>query len=187
MTTQSRSPRRSRAKREASTERRLAVVVQLFSLERRQLRARPHRILLADGAAHGVNAVRHQFLRIKGRPAREQFVEQHAQAVNVAARINVQPAHLRLFRAHVGRRANELMQLRVDRVVRQPAFGRLGDAEINHLGHRHAVMQRHQDVRRLDVAVDDALLVRVLDGVANLDEQLQAAAWWADCSGRSNR
>ncbi len=33
-------------------------------------------------------------------------------------------------------------------------------------------MQRHEDIRRLDVAVIDALLVRVLDGLANLDEQI---------------
>ena len=65
------------------------------------------------------------------------------------------------------------MQLRVNRRVRQPAFRRLGDAEINHLGHRHAVVQRDEDVRRLDVAMDDALLMRVLDGLANLDEQVE--------------
>ena len=34
---------------------------------------------------------------------------------------------------------------------------------------------RHEDVRRLEVAVDDALLVRVLHGLADLDEQLAAA------------
>ena len=33
-----------------------------------------------------------------------------------------------------------------------------------------------QDVRRLDVAVDDPLLMRVLDGLADLDEQVQPLA-----------
>ena len=65
------------------------------------------------------------------------------------------------------------MQLRVDGVVRQSALRRLGDAEVDHLGHRHAVVQRDEDVRRLDVAVDDALLMRVLDGVTDLDEQVE--------------
>ena len=116
---------------------------------------------------------RHQFLRIERRAARQQFVEQHAQAVDVAARVDVQPAHLRLFRTHVRRRADELLQLRVNRLVRQPSFRRLGNAEINHLRHRHAVVQRDQDVRRLDVAMDDALLMRVLDRLADLDEQIQ--------------
>ena len=49
-----------------------------------------------------------------------------------------------------------------------------GDAEVDDLGHRHAVVQGDQDVGGLDVAVDDALLMRVLDGLADLDEQPQA-------------
>ena len=117
----------------------------------------------------------------------QQFVEQHAQAVDVAARVDVQPAHLRLLRTHVSRRADELVQLRVNRRVRQPAFRRLGDAEIDHLRHRHAVVQRHEDVRRLDVAVDDPLLVRVLDGLADLDEQIEPFLGGEIGSGRSTR
>ena len=46
-----------------------------------------------------------------------------------------------------------------------------GDAEIDHLGMRSvAVSSSDQNVHRLKVVVNDALLVRVLDGVANLDE-----------------
>ena len=86
------------------------------------------------------------------------------------------PAHLRLLRTHVGRRADELLELRVNRLVRQPALRRFGDAEINHLRHGHAVVQRDQDVRGLDVAMDDALLMRVLNGVANVDEQVEPFA-----------
>ena len=70
---------------------------------------------------------------------------------------------------------------------RQPSLGGLGDAEINHLGHRHAVVQRDQDVRGLDVAVDDALLVRVLDGLADLDEQVEPFLGGERGSGRSSR
>jgi hypothetical protein len=35
------------------------------------------------------------------------------------------------------------------------------DAEIDYFRHWHAVMQGHHDVRRLDVAVYDAILVRM--------------------------
>ena len=42
------------------------------------------------------------------------------------------------------------------------------------LGDRSAVLERHQDIRRLDVAVDDPLLVGVLDAAAHLDEQPQS-------------
>jgi hypothetical protein len=38
--------------------------------------------------------------------------------------------------------------------------------------HDSAVNERDQDVRRLEIAVDDPLLMRVLDGTADLDEQL---------------
>ena len=50
------------------------------------------------------------------------------------------------------------------------------------LGTGDAVVQRDQDVRRLEVAVDDPLLVRVLHRLADLDEQLQplgGSAGWA--------
>ena len=46
-------------------------------------------------------------------------------------------------------------------------------AEVDHLGHRLAVVQRHQHVGGLDVAVDDPLLVGVLDRLADRDEQLE--------------
>ena len=45
---------------------------------------------------------------------------------------------------------------------------RLGDAEVDHLDDRHAVVQRHQHVRGLEVAVDDALLVGVLHRLADV-------------------
>ena len=50
---------------------------------------------------------------------------------------------------------------------------RLGHAEVDDLRHRLFLLQRHQHVRRLDVAVQHALLMRVLDGVANGHEQPQ--------------
>ena len=50
---------------------------------------------------------------------------------------------------------------------------RLGHPEVDHLGHRLPVVQRDQDVGRLEVAVDDALLVGVLHRLADVDEQPQ--------------
>ena len=71
---------------------------QIFTFERRKARARSHRLLLADGFPHGVNAQRHQLIRIKGRTPSQQLVEQYAEGINVRARINIQSAHLCLFR-----------------------------------------------------------------------------------------
>ena len=52
---------------------------------------------------------------------------------------------------------------------------RLGNPEIDHLGHsrRRRIVQAHQDVGGLDVAVDDSLLMRVLDRLADLEKQFQ--------------
>jgi hypothetical protein len=59
-------------------------------------------------------------------------------------------------------------------VVRELLLGCLGDAEVDDLGYRHAIVQSDEDVRRLDIAVNDALLMRVLDRLADLDEEIEA-------------
>ena len=59
------------------------------------------------------------------------------------------------------------------RFICEPSLSGLGDAEINHLLHGHAILRRHQHVRGFDVAMDDAFLMRVWDRAADLDEQVQ--------------
>ena len=59
------------------------------------------------------------------------------------------------------------------RLLGQLLPGRLGHAEVDDLRHRLAVVQGDQDVGRLEVAVDDALLMGVLHRLADGDEQLQ--------------
>src|SRR6185436_13574114 len=93
----------------------------------------------------------------------QQFVEKNSEAVDVAARIHVQSAHLGLFRTDVSRCANELLELRINRLICELAGGGFGDPEINYLGDRHAIVECDEDVRGLDVAVNDSLLVRMLD------------------------
>ena len=105
--------------------------------------------------------------------AGEQLVEQDPQRVNVAARVDIERAHLRLLRAHVGRGAYEQFEGGEERFVGQSLIGRFRDAKVNHLGHRFAILERDQDVRRFDIAVDNALLVRVLQGMADLDEEVE--------------
>jgi len=65
------------------------------------------------------------------------------------------------------------MQLRVNCRVAQPSFDRFSDSKVDHLRHRHAVVQGDENVRWFEVAMNDALLMRMLDGVANLCEQFQ--------------
>ena len=66
----------------------------------------------------------------------------------------------------------------------QPA-GRLGQAEVDHLGHRRAVVAFHQDVRRLQVAVDDPLLMGMLHGRANLAKQASSVPAGPAGAGRN--
>ena len=76
------------------------------------------RLVLADHPPHLVQAGAAEGLLVERRGAGQQLVEQHAQRIDVAAGIDVQPAHLRLLGAHVQRRADELRQGRVDRLAR---------------------------------------------------------------------
>src|SRR5262249_6312473 len=51
-------------------------------------------------------------------------------------------------------------------------------AEVDDLRHRLAVINGYQHVRRLEIAMDDALLMRVLNRIADLDEQLEPLFRW---------
>jgi hypothetical protein len=113
---------------------------------------------------------------LQRRRARQQFVEQHAQGVDVRARVHAEGVHLGLLGAHVLEGADQGAELREQRPLRQPLLDRLGDAEVDDLGHRLVVVHRHEHVGRFDVAVDDPLLVGVLDGLADRHEQLQPLA-----------
>ena len=46
--------------------------------------------------------------------------------------------------------------------VKSPA-GCLGDAEVDHLGHRLAVLQGDQNIAGFEIAMNDSLLMRMLD------------------------
>src|SRR5262249_3845381 len=97
----------------------------------------------------------------------------HTETVDVTTRVHVEAAHLRLLRTDICWGADKLLKLCVDRLVREITGRGLGNPEINHLGHWHTIMKGDKDVRRFYVAMNDALLVRVLNGVANGDKDLE--------------
>jgi hypothetical protein len=104
----------------------------------------------------------------------QEFVKQHSQGVDVATGVDVEVVQLRLLRAHVLQRADQGADLGIDAVLAQPLTGRLGDAEVDHLRHRLAVVEGDEHVGRFQVPVDDSFLVRVLHRLADRDEQLEA-------------
>ena len=79
-------------------------------------------------------------------------------------------AHVLRRADHAGRSCGEqrLLGRAADRIA-------LATPKSMTFGTGSAVVHRHQDVRRLEVAMDDALLVRVLDGLADLRRTAPAA------------
>ena len=75
-----------------------------------------------------------------------------------------------MFRAHVGERPDELSHIRLHGDHGHVRIGQAGDSKIE--GFRFT-LRRHQDVAGLQIAVNNALLVGVLHGVANLGEQCE--------------
>jgi hypothetical protein len=74
--------------------------------------------------------------------------------------------------------ADDLPALGEQRLVGQRLRDCLGDAEVDHLHEMRVPLAavRDEDVRRLDVAMNDALHVRVLHGVAHGGEELEPLA-----------
>ena len=73
----------------------------------------------------------------------------------------------------VGSRADHLAEFGEQRLFGESLLRGLGYAEVDDLRHGQAVVQSHEDVAGLEVAVNDSLLVRVLDGLAHGHEQSQ--------------
>ena len=136
-------------------------------------RAGLRRLLLADDPPHLVERRLAERLAVERRAAGQQLVEQDAQGVDVAAGVHVGRREVGLLGAHVQRRADELVEAGEQRPLGEAPAGGLGDAEVDDLGDGHAVDDGHQHVGGLQVAVDDPLLVGVLHGPADQDEQLQ--------------
>jgi hypothetical protein len=118
---------------------------------------------------HGPDGVGQAAAHVVGEPAGQELVKDHAQRVDVAADVEVGRVGRHLLRAHVGERAHDLA-----------GGGLQGGLPVRVGGARHAEVQDlglarrvDQDVRRLQVPVDDRLLMGVMDGIADAGDQLQ--------------
>lgn len=124
-----------------------------------------------DGFQHAVDAVAAQGPRIDRRPARQHFVKQDTQAVDITPAVDVESLEACLLWTHVGGSAQEFVEMRDERLVGERVGHRLGNAEVDHLRNIAPVLLGDEDVGWFEVAVNDALLVRVLDRQADRDEQ----------------
>ena len=95
--------------------------------------------------------------------AGQQLVEHHAERVDVGARVDVEPVISACSGLMYSGVPIELPSS-VNSVCSVSVLRRrLGDAEVDDLRHRRRRRERDQHVRRLEIAMDDPLLVRVLD------------------------
>ena len=138
-----------------------------LGIQRADALAGTRRLVFADDPPHLVVAGVAQGRAVEGRGAGQQLVEQNAQRIDVATGVDVQAAQLGLLGTHVQRRADHLVEVGEQRALGELLMRGLGDAKIDDLGHRRDVVQFHQDVAGLQIAVDHAFLVRVLHGPAN--------------------
>ena len=116
-------------------------------------------------------------LACDGRRAGQKLVKDHPQRVQIGPGVDVDGIEGRLLRGHVQRCADHGTEAGEECVFRElhPAGG-LGQSEVDHARHGLAVVRFDQDIGRLQVAVDDALLMGVLHRRANLHEQHQPFA-----------
>ncbi len=112
----------------------------------------------------------HRRLAGERQPAGQQFVEDDADAVEVAAAVHVLAAGL--LGAHVAGRADGELGVGGRQVVERGRGQQLGQAEVHHLEQLIGRVRVHDhQVGRLQVAVDDALVVGGLQDFAELIKQ----------------
>ncbi len=103
----------------------------------------------------------------EGETARDELVHDHAEGVDVRAAVHILRVPARLLGREVVGRPHDGARLGEDALV----VLRLGEPEVGEL-RVHVVVD--EDVRGLQVAVDDPVLVRVMDAATELLEDLHA-------------
>jgi hypothetical protein len=118
-----------------------------------------------------------ELVPLDGRGAGEELVEEYAEGIDIGAGVDVDGVGLGLLGAHVLGGADELSVLGEEGLLRQTVVDGLGDAEVDDLGGGFAVVgEGDEDVGGFEVAVNDALVVGVLDGLADGHEEPESLA-----------
>ena len=130
--------------------------------------ARPGR---GDVAEHALDLAVDGRLELQRDLAGQHLVEEDAEGIDVGARVDPARNHAGLLRAHVLRRSDQVALPRHEGPIALRGVRRLRDPEVDHLRHGQAVLDAHDHVGGLDVPVDDALAVSMLDALAHLEEQ----------------
>ena len=108
--------------------------------------------------------------------ARQQFIEDDSQRVDIGAGVDILTRRIGLLRAHVLRSTQQHSHAREHGIRGQLLGECFGDSEIDNLGRRPAVHINDQDVGWLQIAVDDGFLMCVLHSFADAHEKVQPFA-----------
>ena len=127
------------------------------------------RFVVLDGASHLGQRLA---VEVVGQSSGQQLVAQHAERVDVGTHVDRVARAADLLGTGVGDRADVLSLARQGLRSQSLGVRQASDAEVEHLG-RAALLDQH--VAGLQVAVDDALAVCVLDGLADSDQEAQAS------------
>ena len=106
--------------------------------------------------------------------ARQQLIENDSKGIDVRSCVDVEAAHFRLLGAHVLGCADERAELCEERACGKRLRGCFGHAKVNDLWNGSVAVNGDQYVGWLEVAMDNGLLMRMLHGIADLDEQFES-------------
>ena len=128
----------------------------------------------ADRVADPAGAATPQGLAIDRRLAAEQFVEDHAEGVQVAADVRRLGQSVGLLGAHVLGRPDRVSRFGRRRSIGERLVEALRDAEVDHDRLRTRVELVDEDVRRLEIAVQHAAAMGVRHRIDDAPEELDA-------------
>ena len=131
-------------------------------------RTQPRRFLLLD---HPGDLVHRKLIEMIWQPLCQQLEQYHAQRINIRAAVEPARVGRKLFGAHVVECAQQLTGPGLARSRQNVGRRDVGNAEIEDFGLARFL---DQDVARLQVAMNDGLIVSVLHRVAHLGQKLEA-------------
>ena len=111
--------------------------------------------------------------QVVGKPINQQFIEHHAQCIHVASGVELARVEFHLLGAHVLKRADELTGLGCQRGADRIAVGAARNTEVDDL---RVAFFINEDVARLEIAMDHATTVAVLDAFAGGAEECKTCS-----------
>ena len=116
---------------------------------------------------------------VERKTAGQDFVCDHAERIDIGTRIYLRRVAGGLLGRHVGNCPDDLADIGLECRDRDIGFGELCDAEVKYLGLSAQLgliintELRDENIGGLEIAMDDAVLVRVLDGRGNLCDEFE--------------